>query len=191
MDQHDEPSDEVGEQDANEDGDPLEAVGSSDPIENEGRRYHSRIRNAPQRWSPSSVNIAIMSLMGELSDPRTLSETQSSADWHHWKRAISDELSSLKRHETWEDAILPKGQTGISTRFVFIKKRNADGSLNQYKSRLVTKGYLQGQVDQTYAPVADFNIVRVALTIGVQRHYHIDQLDVATAFLHGEVDEPV
>lgn len=65
------------------------------------------------------------------------------------------------------------------------------GSVSKYKARLVVRGYLQGEVENTYAPVVDFTIVRIALTLAVQRGYVIHQMDAATAFLHGDVDEDI
>lgn len=63
--------------------------------------------------------------------------------------------------------------------------------MSRYKARMVVKGHMQGIIDGTYAPVVDFTTVRVALSIAVMRGYHIHQMDVATAFLHGDVDEEI
>lgn len=58
-------------------------------------------------------------------------------------------------------------------------------------ARLVVKGFLQGIVDDSYAPVSDFTTVRTFSAVGVQKQYFIEQLDVKTAFLHGELDTEV
>lgn len=65
----------------------------------------------------------------------------------------------------------------------------SDGTVERYKARLVVRGFLQGVVENTFAPVIDFTIVRTALAIEVQKGFFIEQLDVRTAFLHGEVDD--
>lgn len=51
----------------------------------------------------------------------------------------------------------------------------------------MVKGYFQGIVDNTYAPVVDFTAVRVALAIAVKEGMVIHQLDIRTDFLHGTI----
>ena len=86
---------------------------------------------------------------------------------------------------------LPEGAKPFQTRFVLTRKKSPDGSTKRYKARLVVRGYLQGYVDQTYAPVVDFNTIRVALALAIQRGYTIHQMDVKTAFLQGKIDEDI
>lgn len=50
---------------------------------------------------------------------------------------------------------------------------------------------MQGIVEDTYAPVVDFTTITVALAVAVQKGYFIDQIDVRTAFLHGDVDPDI
>lgn len=100
-------------------------------------------------------------------------------------------MKSLRDHGTWVVEKLPPSSKPLKSRFVFQKKLLNDGSIGRYKARLVVKGYMQGNVDLTYAPVVDFATVRVALAIAVKREYFIHQMDVRTAFLHGEIDDEV
>ena len=46
-------------------------------------------------------------------------------------------------------------------------------------------------VEQTFAPVVDFSAVRIALAVSVQKGHLVHQMDVLTAFLHGEIDNDV
>ena len=55
----------------------------------------------------------------------------------------------------------------------------------------MVQGFYQGCVVNTYAPVADLTTVRVVLAVGIQRGYVMHQLDVKTAFVHGEMDSQV
>lgn len=105
--------------------------------------------------------------------------------------AINSELESLKRHETWEVVDLPVGSKPLSTRFIFLRKYDDKGRLIRHKARLVARGYLQGDVEQTFAPVVDLNTVQTCLAIAAQRGYVIHQMDVCTTFLHGEIDSDV
>lgn len=61
----------------------------------------------------------------------------------------------------------------------------------RYQARLVGRGFLQGHVSETFAPVVDFSAVLVCIRVAVQRGYAIHQVDVRTAFLHGQIDDDV
>ena len=74
---------------------------------------------------------------------------------------------------------------------MFKRKYNPDGSVSRQKARIVVKGFLQGRVLDTFAPVVDFNAVRIALSLAVQKGLDIHQLDIRTAFLHGDIDDDV
>ena len=66
--------------------------------------------------------------------------------------------------------------------------------MDKYKARLVAKGYAQEYgVDyaEVFAPVARLDTIRVVVALAAQKEWTIHQLDVKSAFLHGEVDEEV
>ena len=98
-------------------------------------------------------------------------------------------MMSLKQHDVWAVGKLPANVRPLPTRFVFKKKMLPDGTVGRYKARLVVKGFMQGNVERTFEPVIDFTTVRVILAVAVQHGLLIHQLDVRTAFLHGEIDQ--
>lgn len=56
---------------------------------------------------------------------------------------MREEMNALERNEMWGVVDLPKGKKTVGCKWVFALKYKADGSLERYKARLVTKGYTQ------------------------------------------------
>lgn len=82
----------------------------------------------------------------------------------------------------------------VGCKWVFRIKRKADGSIERYKARLVTKGFHQQQAidyDQTFSPVIKPATIRTVITIVVSLGWSLRQLDVINAFLHGILKEDV
>ena len=61
----------------------------------------------------------------------------------NWREALSDELTTLMRHDTWDLVPPLAGCNPVSCKWVFHIKRKANGSIDRFKARLVAKGYLQ------------------------------------------------
>ena len=50
-------------------------------------------------------------------------------------------MTPLHKNEAWDLVELLAGRKPISIKWVFKKKKNAEGKLEKYKARLVEKGY--------------------------------------------------
>jgi hypothetical protein len=80
------------------------------------------------------------------------------------------------------------------SKFVLKVKRHSDGAVERHKARLVLLGYLQrSHIDfyDTYAPVADFAVVRIMVVLACDQKWFIHQLDVKCALLNGRIDEDI
>ncbi|RVW25663.1 Retrovirus-related Pol polyprotein from transposon RE1 [Vitis vinifera] len=111
-----------------------------------------------------------------------------------WRLAMDSEINSIEKNQTWKLTDLPAGAKTIGVKWIYKTKLNKLGEVDKYKAWLVAKGYSQQQgVDFTeiYAPVARMDIVRMIVALAAQRGWTIYQLDVKSAFLHGELSEDV
>ena len=64
----------------------------------------------------------------------------------------------------------------------------------RYKTRLVAKGYLQREginFSKVFSPVVRHTSIRILLSIVAAQDLELEQMDVKTAFLHGQLDETI
>lgn len=60
-----------------------------------------------------------------------------------WHNAISQELTPLMHHGTWDVVPQPANHNVMGCKWIFIVKRHPNGSVNRFIVRLVTKGFTQ------------------------------------------------
>ena len=82
----------------------------------------------------------------------------------------------------------------IGTKWVFRNKMDEYGVITRNKARLMAKGYNQEEgidYDETYAPVAQLEAVRLLLAFSCIKGFKLFQMDVKSAFLNGYINEEV
>eukprot|EP00253_Pinus_taeda_P017397 PITA_17397 len=107
---------------------------------------------------------------------------------------MNEEMESILRNDTWDLVELPKNKTPIGCKWLFKPKMNADGSIEKLKSRVVAKGYSQQEgidFDDTFAPVAKLNTIRMLISLATKCNWELHQLDVKSAFLNGDLKEEI
>ena len=107
---------------------------------------------------------------------------------------MDDEMTALVGNQTWELVNLPSGKKPVGCRWVYTIKCNSDGSIERYKARLVAKGYTQTygiDYQETFAPVAKMNTIRVLISLAVNLDWELLQYDIKNAFLDGELKEEI
>jgi len=127
--------------------------------------------------------------------PSTYREAVSYSEVDQWKTAMKEEMQSLQKNETWELAQLPKGKKAIGCKWVYAKKDGfPDKKDVRYKARLVAKGYAQKEgidYNEVFSPVVKHSSIRILLALVAQLNMELVQLDVKTAFLHGDLEEEI
>ena len=107
---------------------------------------------------------------------------------------MKEELKALEKNKTWVIVQLPKDKKPVGCRCVYKIKYNSDGTIERYKARLVAKGYTQTygiDYQETFAPVAKMNTVRILLSVAINNGWNLYQMDVKNAFLQGTLEEEV
>jgi hypothetical protein len=129
-------------------------------------------------------------------DPLTYKEAMLSPFKNDWITAMEEEMASLEGNQTFKRAQLPKGARLVGCKWVFKTKRNPDGSVERFKARLVAKGFSQvAGVDfdptMTHSPVVRHTSLRLTMCYAISRGWALNQMDVTTAYLQSELDEPI
>lgn len=164
---------------------------SSGPIR-EPTRQSQRIRGLDSDGaSLAKMVVANITKSGETptlnSEPSTIQEAFSSPDAEQWRDAVKSEMNSLIQNHTWDLIKRPNGKNFVDSKWVF--KRKDDG---RFKARLVARGFTQTHgVDyfETYSPVARFATIRLVLALAAKYGLRVQQMDVDTAFLYGDLEE--
>ncbi|GJY12179.1 retrovirus-related pol polyprotein from transposon TNT 1-94 [Tanacetum coccineum] len=111
-----------------------------------------------------------------------------------WTMAMQEELNQFKKNDVWSLVPLPDNQTIIGTKWVFKNKLDENGVVSRNKARLVAQGYNQQEgidFDETYAPVARLESIRILFAYTCEHDFKLFQMDVKRAFLNGFINEEV
>ncbi|GJV22098.1 retrovirus-related pol polyprotein from transposon TNT 1-94 [Tanacetum coccineum] len=87
-----------------------------------------------------------------------------------------------------------RGKNVIALKWLWKNKCDAENIVVRNKSRLVAKGYKQEEgidFEESFAPVARLEAVRMFIAFAAHRNITIFQMDVKTAFLNGPLKEEV
>jgi len=92
--------------------------------------------------------------------------------------------------------LVPNNQskTIIGAKWVFRNKLDENGKVVRNKARLVAQGYNQQEgidYDETFAPVARLEAIRILLAYAAHKNIKLFQMDVKSAFLNGFLNEEV
>ncbi|KAJ9561064.1 hypothetical protein OSB04_006224 [Centaurea solstitialis] len=108
--------------------------------------------------------------------------------------AMQDELAEFERNKVWRLVERPWENTIIGLKWILRNKTDENNLIIRNKARLVAKGYRQQEgidYDETYAPVARIEAIRIFLAYAAHKNMTVYQMDVKCAFLNGVLQEEV
>ncbi|KAK9053912.1 hypothetical protein SSX86_024987 [Deinandra increscens subsp. villosa] len=127
-------------------------------------------------------------------EPSTYEEAISSKYRDQWVKAMKEEISSLHKNHTWVVTKKPVDRKIIPCKWLYkLKEPVGDDVLPSFKVRLVSKGFRQKEgIDyhEVFSPVVKHSSIRM-LSITTSMDLELEQLDVKTAFLHGDLEEEI
>ncbi|GJZ28491.1 retrotransposon protein, putative, ty1-copia subclass [Tanacetum coccineum] len=131
------------------------------------RDREPRTKTKPSRFRDES-NIVVYAFVAaeeeDTHEPLTYQEAVACEESSKWKFAMKEEMDSLRKNKTWELVDHPAGQKLVSCKWVFKIKEGIE---------------------------VRHTSIRVILTLTTCKDYELEQLDVKTTFLHGNLEEVI
>ena len=152
-------------------------------------RRSTRQRFPSSRYSPNEYV-----LLTDGGEPECYEEAMEDEHKNQWIEAMQDEMKSLHENHTYELVKLPKGMRALKNKWVFKVKVEEHNLKPRYKARLVVKGFGQRKgidFDEIFSPVVKISSIRTVLGLAASLNLEIEQMDVKTAFLHGDLEEEI
>ena len=108
---------------------------------------------------------------------------------------MQEEMQSLEKNGTWDVVPLPKQKKVVRCKWIFKRKKGlSPNEPPRFKARLVAKGFSQIpgiDYNDVFSLVVKHSSIRAFFGIVAMHDLELEQLDVKTAFLHGELEEEI
>lgn len=160
-----------------------------------GRPVRSTRNIIPKRYDSYDLS-SLLVQEGPLhyDEPLTYDEAMVSPNKDKWLDAMNSEYQALVVNRVWELVDRPHNENVIKCKWVFKVKHDASGNFDKYKARLVARGFSQKEgidFNETFAPVVRHSTMRILFSLANQLDLDMEHLDVATAFLNGDINEVI
>ena len=134
--------------------------------------------NDNMRLRSKALNLITHSCYLSLFESKKVDEALQDADWVY---SMHEKIHQFVQNDMWELVHRPKGVNVIGTKWLFKKKSDEHGTIIRNKSRLVAQGYTQVEwinFDETFAPIARLESIRILLAIASHLNFKLYQMDV-------------
>ncbi|KAH9751577.1 hypothetical protein KPL71_014347 [Citrus sinensis] len=161
------------------------------------RDRERRVIKMPKRFGIADLISYALNVAEEVigEEPSSYKQAMNSRDKSKWLSAMEEEISSLKKNNTWILVRKPEDRKLVGCKWIFKLKDGVTSVEHpRYKARLVAKGFTQREgidYSEVFSPVVKYSSIRVLLAITTHHDLELDQMDVKTAFLHGNLEEEI
>ncbi|RKK64725.1 Retrovirus-related Pol polyprotein from transposon TNT 1-94 [Fusarium oxysporum] len=141
-----------------------------------------------------AIHLAMIANNLEPTEPKTFAEAMNSPHSEQWMQAMMDEIDSLMRNDTFIPVNVPPEKHSLQGKWVYKLKRGKDGEITRFKARFVVRGFEQKEgIDyhETFAAVVKPMSYKMIFAIAAALDLELEQMDVKTAFLYGDVEEEI
>lgn len=132
--------------------------------------------------------------VAEYITPSSYEKATRGSDAAQWVRAIEEELRAHETNNTWSIVRKEPNMKTIDLKWVFRVKMDPNKKTQRFKARLCARGFMQKRgIDytETFAPVVQYDSLRVLLAMVTEKDLELLQFDVQTVFLYGELKEDI
>lgn len=107
---------------------------------------------------------------------------------------MNEEIQSSKENQTYDMMELPKGPKALRNKWVFKLMTEENNRNPMYKAQIVVKGCDQKKnidFEEIFSPMMKMTSIRVILGLPAKLDLEIEQLDVKTTFLNGDLEKEI
>ncbi|KAF2361468.1 Integrase catalytic core [Trinorchestia longiramus] len=175
----------------------IECVPCSYPQEEKHEDSEGKLelrRSTRNRAAPDRYGKWVCLAQNEFDIPANVEEALHGPESKQWKAAMEEEMAPLNTNNVWFLVECPKNKKPNRFKWIFKKKTGPDGSVCSYKAKLVAQGYAEKfgvDYHETFSPVVRVESVRAVLAFAAKHNLQLHHMDVATAFLNGELSEEI
>ena len=130
-------------------------------------------------------------LISEFSKPTSYKSTLKDVNNEKWQAVMHEEMDSLLKNWTWDLVSLLSNQRALRNKWVYQLKEEAKGK-KCFKAKLAVKWFDQEKgidFNEIFSLIDKITTIRTVLELTTMWDLELEQLDVKTAFLYGDVEE--
>lgn len=126
----------------------------------------------------------------------TYDEAVNGSESDHWIAAIKAEFEIFEERRAFEEPLELNTSLNesnyVNSRWVFVKKYDANGEVSRYRARLVARGFnIEVSPAKKYAPTISKSQLRLMLTEAIRNGHHVHQVDVRSAYLYSLLNDEI
>jgi hypothetical protein len=111
-----------------------------------------------------------------------------------WKVVMMEEYQSIMNNDVWEVVLRPKENSVVTSKWVYNRKHDVDGSIDKYKVIFVARGFSQQEgkdYDEMFALFSRYTSIISIISLAASMGWSLHQMDVNTTFINGAIEEEV